>query len=139
VKKAKVAEEERLKAAGFDFTPAPVPGIKRVPLFDLVNRMPDLGLMTQKLHRDDRQGRYFFMAHRQREFADKSEPGPGPKIDPRLDPLHALQLRNLVLAKPRLGSIDGGAWVALTLPDNRRMLVQVDEARNVVSQRPMTT
>jgi hypothetical protein len=142
-KKAAAEQFERLKASGFqspfDATPT---GIGKIPLYDLVNRMPDLGLMAQRLLRDDRQGRFYFMARRQKDLggtdADQLKNYSGPRIEPKLDPLHKLQLHNLINAKSKYSSTDGNVWVSVILPDGKKMLVQLDEARQIVEKRPMT-
>ena len=146
LKKASTEQYERLKAAGFESSLSNAPqGISKIPLYDLVNRMPDLGLMAQKLRRDDRQGKYFFMAQRQKELGQTDEQKSqdfgftGPKIDPRLDPLHNLQLHNILHAKSKFSSIDSNVWVSVILPDGKKLMVQLDEARTIVDKRPMTT
>ena len=146
LKKASTEQYERLKAAGFESSLSNAPqGISKIPLYDLVNRMPDLGLMAQKLRRDDRQGKYFFMAQRQKELGQTDEQKSqdfgftGPKIDPRLDPLHNLQLHNILHAKSKFSSIDSNVWVSVILPDWKKLMVQLDEARTIVDKRPMTT
>ena len=142
-KKVTAEKSERLKAAGF-LSPSPTApaGMGKIPLYDLVNRMPDLGLMAQRLLRDDRQGRFYFMARRQQELGetagDELRSFSGPKIEPKLDPLHKLQLNNLIGAKSKYTPNDGNVWVSLILPDGKKMLVQLDEARQIIGKRPMT-
>eukprot|EP00284_Hemiselmis_tepida_P016794 CAMPEP_0174928658 /NCGR_PEP_ID=MMETSP1355-20121228/25101_1 /TAXON_ID=464990 /ORGANISM="Hemiselmis tepida, Strain CCMP443" /LENGTH=262 /DNA_ID=CAMNT_0016174825 /DNA_START=142 /DNA_END=926 /DNA_ORIENTATION=- len=89
-----------------------VGGLSKVPLYDLVFRIPGPNLRRA---RDDRQGRFFFQEQRAREKAQREGTW-------RSD-------------KQKL--IEGHAWVSVGLPNGALFEVLVDEERKVLARRPV--
>ena len=112
---------------------------KRLGLFDLVYRKPDLGHLTQRLHRDDRQAKFFYMANRGQSVGGSQVPTTA-KVAPRLDDLIRVQRQNLSKAEGWVSKQDGAAvWVSAVLPNGHQMLVQLDASHSTILDRRPTT
>mmetsp|Transcript_10145 Transcript_10145/g.24822 ORF Transcript_10145/g.24822 Transcript_10145/m.24822 type:complete len:283 (-) Transcript_10145:124-972(-) len=99
----------------------------KVPLFDVVHRVPEPSF---KLRRDDRQGKYFFMAWRERERRTNAGE------DVAEDILRVTSPAGVATSKAPKAST-GSVWVSIKLGNGDQMQVMVDEHR-VVGRRPMS-
>jgi len=110
----RAAEDERMANAGVRRPQTANPyGIKKVELYDLVFRIPPTDL---HMKRDDRQGKPFFMALRQKEKL--IEEGKYQEVKPNV--------------------VEGHAWISVTLPDGQYRQILINEEKQVLSQRPMS-
>mmetsp|Transcript_55455 Transcript_55455/g.129788 ORF Transcript_55455/g.129788 Transcript_55455/m.129788 type:complete len:266 (+) Transcript_55455:246-1043(+) len=93
-------------------------GLQKMPLYDLVFRIPEQNL---KHKRDDRQGRFFFMGMRQKQKEAGVSPGaPG------------------TWKEPILTEVKGHAWVHVGMPSGHNLHVLLDENKQVIAKRPMS-
>jgi hypothetical protein len=107
-------EDERRKTAGVrPATAKPSSGLPKVDLYDLVFRMPPTDLHRP---RDDRQGKTFFMALRQKQLL--KEQGKYEETKPKI--------------------VEGHTWVSVTLPNGEYRQVLVNEDRQVLAKRPLS-
>eukprot|EP00285_Hemiselmis_virescens_P013535 CAMPEP_0173391176 /NCGR_PEP_ID=MMETSP1356-20130122/17634_1 /TAXON_ID=77927 ORGANISM="Hemiselmis virescens, Strain PCC157" /NCGR_SAMPLE_ID=MMETSP1356 /ASSEMBLY_ACC=CAM_ASM_000847 /LENGTH=254 /DNA_ID=CAMNT_0014348747 /DNA_START=188 /DNA_END=948 /DNA_ORIENTATION=- len=86
-------------------------GLQKVPLYDLVFRIPGPNLRRA---RDDRQGRYFFQEQRQREKAQ----------------------REGTWKETKTKNVEGHAWVSVGMPNGSLLEVLVDEGSQILAKRP---
>jgi len=106
----KKIENERYERAGIRPKTAQPQGLKKVPLYDLVFRIPVPDLRRK---RDDRQGRQFFGEIRKREAEERAG----------------------TLKEEKKKLIDGHAWVSVGMPDGTLLDVLVDENQNVLAKK----
>lgn len=106
----KQIENDRYEKAGIRPRTAVNHCLQKVPLYDLVFRIP-----VPDLHRprDDRQGRQYFRALREKER----------------------QQREGTWRDDKRKVIEGHAWVSIGLPDGTLMEVLVDENQKVLAKR----
>eukprot|EP00283_Hemiselmis_rufescens_P027161 CAMPEP_0173468830 /NCGR_PEP_ID=MMETSP1357-20121228/77049_1 /TAXON_ID=77926 /ORGANISM="Hemiselmis rufescens, Strain PCC563" /LENGTH=270 /DNA_ID=CAMNT_0014437053 /DNA_START=159 /DNA_END=968 /DNA_ORIENTATION=+ len=111
VENKKLQESRYAKAGVRPQSAAQLGGLQKVPLYDLVFRIPGPNLRRA---RDDRQGRFFFQEQREREKAQREGTWKSDKAK----------------------VIDGHAWVSVGLPNGALFEVLVDESRKVLAKRP---
>mmetsp|Transcript_17354 Transcript_17354/g.42419 ORF Transcript_17354/g.42419 Transcript_17354/m.42419 type:complete len:274 (-) Transcript_17354:179-1000(-) len=110
-KSNKKKEEERFAKLGIRPQSAQVGGgLQKMPLYDLVFRIPEMSL---KQARDDRQGRIFFSERRRTEKA----------------------LAEGTLKPQETKLIEGHAWVSVGMPNGNVLEVLVDADRQVLAKR----
>jgi hypothetical protein len=122
---------QRLKASGKDrpqTATVDTGNMKALPLFDVVFRIPEPSF---RLPRDDRQGRYFYMAERQRQRRIAT----GEAKDNNALAVIGRGASSVSNAAP--AALNGSTWVNIKLPNETQMQVLVNENR-VVARRPMT-
>eukprot|EP00286_Rhodomonas_abbreviata_P014122 CAMPEP_0181338910 /NCGR_PEP_ID=MMETSP1101-20121128/28920_1 /TAXON_ID=46948 /ORGANISM="Rhodomonas abbreviata, Strain Caron Lab Isolate" /LENGTH=258 /DNA_ID=CAMNT_0023449735 /DNA_START=378 /DNA_END=1155 /DNA_ORIENTATION=- len=112
--------DTRLRASGHQRPTSAVQGqgvgLQKMPLYDLVFRLPEQDL---KHKRDDRQGRFFFMGMREKQKAAGAY-APG-------------------VWRERVSSqVEGHAWVNVGMPSGNVVQVLVDENKKVLAKRPMS-